>query len=1026
MNPNRGSIEGLNIETWALIERQLLRFEHAWREPPPPELNQFLNLPAVAETWHEQPGNSEPQVSPRSRLMVELIKIDLEHRWKQGLQFPTATYLSDYPELDTPAISDELIRAEFEARGIAGRLPERAEIQDRFAESADHWMTLLGKLQGNLDSTTVDSATHASNEFFSAGSAEQTSASQRGPIGDLKPGDRLQKYLLRERIGHGSYSIVWRASDPYLNRDVALKILRPDKIEHDESAVRRMIREAQAVAAIDHPAVVKIHEVSRSNNCTFIVEQLIDGPNLKTAIDQEIPTPTRSAEIVRDVGLAVHAAHSCGIVHRDIKPANILLSGGKTPMLVDFGLAYLERIHDATLTQQGELLGTPAYMSPEQALGQVQLVDARTDIYSLGAVLYHLLTGELPFAGSMLSVLDDVIKKAPNRLNLTQHAVDRDLETIVLKCLEKEPSDRYASAKQLADELQRHLDGEPIHARPVGMMQKTWKWSKRHPRWAGAVIGFIVLAAFLMGTLLQLRSVSAQRTRAELAEQRAHQLLLDSTKTAGRLAMQRGKMSDAVNHFRQAQTLSSQPDPGLHLDLVECLIATRQIEAAETELREISVEELPSDVRGQGRFLQAQLKLETGDPGEAEPLFVRAHRETLSPGRAAYVQAMLAPRSPEVVETLKTSLEIEPLSHHPRRMLITMLLSLAEFEEASSQIKIAQQLFPEDLDFQLLNVIVLASTDRLEAAKDQIETVSLPPKQKENWRRLCDELDDFRTVYNHRQQEFGFNQASLSRLSRMYLEIVGPCLAERGFVFPPKIAVRFSELVQCLEAFSRGEIDLTETWPELSDVVEIHPEGSLIILDLSTLLNQDKIAEAYERCRKIESAKGFVRDSDELLAEIQFTSAMVQFAGAKQKSEPNEFLKTGTEAIIEFESSPYLIERFSENAVYCRIVTIFLIESFKAGCASEPLAQKWLARLKSNPAASRQQSIWFEAVLANRAGRPVEALELLAALADHARETGDPLGQKLKSEATAMHQAIVEVLESNLKKSATIELDEIK
>ncbi len=862
----------------------------------------------------------------------------------------------------------------------------------------------------------------ASNETFIGNLDSSTAGQSLNEIGNLQADDRIGRYVLRERIGHGAFSVVWRANDTHLKRDVAIKILRPDKIEHDGSIIVRLIREGRAVAAIDHPGVVKIHEVCNNNDLTFIVEQFVDGPTLRKKIEEEVPPRRRSVEIVRDVSRAVHAAHTCGVVHRDIKPANILLSGGETPILVDFGLAYLDQFADATLTKQGELLGTPAYMSPEQAQGQQQLVDARTDVYSLGAVLYHLLTGELPFGGSMLSMLDDVVHKVPGRAKLAQHSIDHDLETIVLKCLEKEPADRYQSAEELADDLQRQLDGEPIKARPVGMMEKSWKWSKRHPRWAGAFIGIFLLVAFWLGTLIQLRSISAQRTRAEIAERRSQQLLRDSTKAAGRLAMQRGKMSEAVEHFRQAQELSSGSDPGLNLDLIESLIAIRQIDEAERELKKIQIDALPKDFRGHGRFLKAQLELETGDPYVADRLFELASQEPLSAGRAAYVRGMLAERSPDAVEELKKSLEIEPLSHHPRRMLVTLLLSLAEFGEATNQLKIAEQLFPQDVDFQLLKAIVLASNDQIEDAESQLNGLQLPLKQKHNWKRLCHELHDFRATYNHRKQEFGFNQASLSRLSKMYLDVVGPSLSERGFVFPPKIAIRFANLFHCLEEFSNGNVDLSATWPELSEVVEIHPEGSLIILDLSTLLNQDKISEAFERCKKLKSAKGFVRDSDEMLAEIQFTSALIQFTQGDPKSDRTEIFTSGTDAVGKFEDYPHLINRFSKNATYCRILTIFLIESFKANIAREQLVQKWLSRLKDNPESDKNQTIWFEAVVANRAGRPFDALSLLEELQENSQRTNTPLDDQLQKLAIAMHDAIKFVLKQNLEKSETIDL----
>lgn len=1010
------STETLENELWTIIERQLLAFERAWRNSDSPDIAGYLNLDGSESVcMHQRSRNSQ------QRLLIELIKIDLEHRWSRGQRQKVESYIANYPDLRDGQCRDEIIESEIEARAIVGQLPSDEEIAKRFDDNQEHWIALVSRLRPMTDPKHVPSVQAKSRLQRDANTTDLPSIVGIN-AGDLRADGKIDRYVLKQKIGQGTFSVVWRAIDVQLKRDVALKILRSDRIEHDDSIVPRLIREGRAAALIDHPGVVKIHEVISHDSSTYIVQEFVDGPTLKDIIEESTPTIIDSVNIVLGICRAVDAGHVAGVIHRDIKPANILLKNGKTPMLVDFGLAYLDQFTDTILTQQGELLGTPAYMSPEQALGQSHRVDIRSDIYSIGAVLYHLLAGLVPFDGSMLSVLDDVVHKSPNRAPLSKRSIDRDLETIVLKCLEKDPDDRYPSAALLADDLQRYLDGLPIQARPVGVFEKAWKWAKRHPRWTATLSGIFLLMAFLLGTLIQLQSVNSQRHRAETAEKRSQGLLLESTCSAGRLAMQRGKMQLAVELLRQAQRLATTSDPELTLDLVESLIATRDIQNANQAMAGLSLGKLPDQLRGRGRMLSAHLELESSNIESAEKEFERAIKESLSPSHSNYVDAMLSDDSLTAVKKLKQSLDFEPLSHQPRRMLITMLISLAEFEKAENQLGIAQQLFPGDVDFQLLQAILFASTERLEQANELIKNSALDDNQKRRWSKVCTELSDFRSTYNHRESEFGFNHDSLMRLCRMYSRDVGPCLSERGFVFPPKIAKHLSVFFECLNSYSDGKIDLSETWPELKSVVEVHPEGSLIILDLSTLLHQDRIQEVLARCKSIPQARGFVRDSDEMLVEIQVTSAMIELTKPENQLARNAILKAGVEAFDQFESFPNLVERFSSNQKYCRITCVFLIEAFKSKVAEEALVLRWLQRLEAHPASDPQQVVWFKAVIANRARRPFDALDLLAELSQSSIRNNEPLSNGIGIPAQAMHDAIIQTLKHNTEKSKTIEL----
>ena len=349
---------------------------------------------------------------------------------------------------------------------------------------------------------------------------------------------RVTGYDILGVLGRGGMGVVYKARQRGLNRLTALKmILAANHASFDDRV--RFQAEAEAVAKLHHPNIVQIYEVGASEGHPFFSLEYVDGGTLSGQIENKSLTPRKAAELTEQLARAVGYAHQQGILHRDLKPGNILLAKDGTPKITDFGLAKQMGADASNQTGDGSILGTPNYMAPEQAEGRISELGPGVDIYALGALFYHLLTGRPPFVGqSVLDTLQQVRNNDPVPPSKLQPGVARDLETIALKCLQKDVRKRYATARELAEDLGRFLRNEPIRARPVGLAERSWKWARRRPAVASllATLLVVVIGGFfgMLGLWVRAEGLRSIAESNELEAKGAKRIADEATDAATR------------------------------------------------------------------------------------------------------------------------------------------------------------------------------------------------------------------------------------------------------------------------------------------------------------------------------------------------------------------------------------------------------------------------------------------------------------------------------------------------------------
>ena len=428
------------------------------------------------------------------------------------------------------------------------------------------------------------------------------------------PAAEVPGYEILGVLGRGGMGVVYKARHRQLKRLVALKMILAGAHAGTEELDRFRI-EAEAVARLQHPGIVQIHEIGEHEGLPFLSLEFVPGGSLQQALTQTLWPARRAAELTLALVQAIHYAHQRGVIHRDLKPANVLLTADGQPKVSDFGLA--KQLDEAGRTHTGQILGTPRYMAPEQAGGNNKQVGPHTDVYALGAILYEFLTGRAPFrAVSVSETLELVRTQEPVPPSRLQPSTPRDLETICLKCLQKEPARRYASAAALADDLQRFLDGRPITARPIGTPERLWRWCRRNPRVAilSALTLILLVSAVIVSSAAYLVTSAAlsAETTALNAEETA---LTEKTAALSEKTAALTEKTAALSEARLAKTAAEAATKGER----EAALREKGLRKEEARQRRLAVERLVRFSVANGARL-----LEDGDSASALLYFIDA------------------------------------------------------------------------------------------------------------------------------------------------------------------------------------------------------------------------------------------------------------------------------------------------------------------------------------------------------------------------------------------------------------------
>jgi predicted Ser/Thr protein kinase len=673
-------------------------------------------------------------------------------------------------------------------------------------------------------------------------------------------------YRVLGLLGKGGMGLVYLAEEEHPRRQVALKMLRPGAATDEH--LRRFAVEAEALGRLDHPGIARIYQAGTADTGhgpqPYFAMEFVKGRPLTAHAEHLHLGIHERLRLMVQICRAVDYAHRKGIVHRDLKPGNIMVDEEGHPKVLDFGVA---RVADGDLlgatlqTQEGQLIGTPAYMSPEQAAADPTQLDSLTDVYTLGVICFELIAGRLPQdlrGKAVLAAVRMIQEEEPTRLGSVNKAFRGDLETIVAKALEKDKARRYTSAEAFALDLECYLDQKPIKARPAGTAYQLFKFAQRNKVLAGSLVLTALFLVVATGVSLWW-ALAAKRAekQARLAEQQARDYLAETYEQAARLAIQRGAWRDALTLTDKALATDRYRDSvPLRLNKVRALVALNDLRGHQEELKALAMLPDLGEHEGYVLLLEGDYQL-SRDEAKGVELLRRARDKGLPPGADAYVQALLAKTTPQAVELLKKSLALDPYQPRARSILELLLILLARFPEAGTELAAHEALFPEDLNAKVLHAMLAALERKLDEAERVLEELRGPlgDEPLPALRALVKLFSEFQNPANRIDPVTGlpdlthhFTKVAFALPGFWYFK---PAIkkdeipaAFKGYLqtFPLHPLLRQS-FVRTLVAWG-GDVLSPKGIDELTKACAVHPEGTLLYIRAIVLFGALRFAEA--------------------------------------------------------------------------------------------------------------------------------------------------------------------------------------